>query len=134
MLIDARKELPSKNIQTDICIIGAGAAGITLAKELQNTSYKISLLESGGFEADEETQSLAGGVSIGVPYNLSEYRTRYFGGTTNKWYGICRPFNKVDFDKREWIPYSGWPFTKKTHAPILRTRAKFVQSSTIRLL
>ena len=58
MHVDARK-LPNHSvIEGDICIIGAGAAGISLALEWMNTPYKVILLEGGGFEYDDKVQDL----------------------------------------------------------------------------
>jgi choline dehydrogenase-like flavoprotein len=39
-------------------------------------------------------------------------RLRYFGGSTNHWEGWCRPLDEIDFETREYIAYSGWPFDK----------------------
>lgn len=113
MIIDARSVPKGKTIETDVCIIGAGAAGITLAREFIGQSFRVCLLESGGFEFDEDTQSLCDGETIGLPYTpLKAARVRYFGGTTNHWHGWCRPLDEIDFESRDWIPHSGWPFGK----------------------
>jgi choline dehydrogenase-like flavoprotein len=39
-------------------------------------------------------------------------RLRYFGGSTNHWGNYCRPLDAIDFESRDWVPYSGWPFDK----------------------
>ncbi|HTD42053.1 MAG TPA: FAD-dependent oxidoreductase, partial [Mucilaginibacter sp.] len=58
MHIDAR-ELPDQTlIEGDICIIGAGAAGISIALEFINTPHKVILLEGGGFEYESQMQDL----------------------------------------------------------------------------
>lgn len=112
MLIDARTIPDNTNFDTDICIIGAGAAGITLAREFIGKSLSVCLLESGGFELDAETQSLYHGEVVGDRYfPLDIARTRYFGGTTNHWEGASIVFNEIDFETRDWVPYSGWPIT-----------------------
>ena len=112
MLIDARTIPDNTNFDTDICIIGAGAAGITLAREFIGKSLQVCLLESGGFELDAETQSLYHGEIVGDRYYpLDIARLRYFGGTTNHWQGASIVFNKIDFETRDWVPYSGWPIT-----------------------
>ena len=118
MLINASR-LPSDTlIENDICIIGAGAAGITLAREFINQPYRVCLLESGGLDFDEVTQSLYAGENIGVSYfPLKESRARYFGGSTNLWGGWSRPLDDIDFEDRPWMPYSGWPFTKAELVP-----------------
>lgn len=113
MLIDAYTITEDSLITTDICIVGAGAAGITLAREFIDQPYEVCILESGGFDFDEQTQSLYQGENTGLPYYpLKEARARYFGGTTNLWAGWCRPMDEIDFQDRPWMPYSGWPITK----------------------
>ena len=78
-----------KEIKSDVCIVGAGAAGITLARALADDGIHICLLESGGLEPDQDTQSLYQGELAGVPYYpLDACRIRYFGGTTAHWGGM----------------------------------------------
>ena len=114
MLINSKIVPDKSEIKTNVCIIGAGAAGITIARELKNENFSVILLESGGFDYDNETQSLYAGEGAGIiddQYLLSS-RCRYFGGSTNLWAGNCRPLDVIDFEKRSWMPYSGWPFPK----------------------
>ncbi|MHA2032240.1 MAG: GMC family oxidoreductase, partial [Candidatus Kariarchaeaceae archaeon] len=112
MLIDSRTIPKNKIIETDVCIIGAGAAGITIAREFIGQNFQVCLMESGGFEYDEYTQSSYEGINVGQDYDIKGSRLRYFGGTTNHWAGFCRPIDEIDFEKRDWIPNSGWPFKK----------------------
>lgn len=113
MLNDARAVEKNRTIKTDVCIIGAGAAGITIAREFIGQKFQVCLLESGGEAYDEKTQSLYSGVNSGHPYyQLDECRLRWLGGTTNHWAGDCRPLDEIDFETRSWVSYSGWPFSK----------------------
>jgi len=113
MIIDALTVTSGTEIKADICIVGAGAAGISLAREFIDTSFEVCLLESGGLDLDGITQSLYRGDITGFPYYpLDTVRLRYFGGTTNHWAGACRPLDEIDFEHRPWVPYSGWPFKK----------------------
>lgn len=100
------------NFQTDVCIIGAGAAGITLARKYIGSVTKVLVLESGGKEFEEDTQELYAGESVGLPYELDTSRLRFLGGTTNHWEGVCGPLEELDFKRRSWVPHSGWPFSK----------------------
>ena len=89
MFDDAANVPRGTTLEADLCIIGAGAAGITIARELSGSPLRVTVLESGGFDYEVGTQALYEGRSIGLPYsNLSAPRLRYFGGTTNHWGGI----------------------------------------------
>lgn len=111
MFVDAREMTKGAMVNSDVCIIGAGAAGITLAQEFSRQSFQVCLLESGGLNYDEETQALYKGENTGHDYfPLDEARLRWFGGTTNHWAGNCRPLHDIDFEERDWVPNSGWPF------------------------
>jgi choline dehydrogenase-like flavoprotein len=118
MLADARSVPEGTRLETDVCIVGAGAAGITLALELSGSPLRVTVLESGGLEFEPETQALNQGPSIGLPYtDLIVPRLRYLGGTTNHWGGICRPFDEADFEPREGIRFTGWPLKKSDVDP-----------------
>ncbi|MFQ5417227.1 MAG: GMC oxidoreductase [Myxococcota bacterium] len=128
MLIDFRAVPADTRIEADVCVIGAGAAGITLALELHASNLEVCLLESGGVQFSPETQDLARGVSfqVGWPYQkLEATRIRTFGGTTTVWDGACVPCTGIDFEKRDWVPHSGWPITRASLDPYY-TRAEAV--------
>jgi choline dehydrogenase-like flavoprotein len=107
------RTLPSGTvIEGDLCIVGAGASGITIAREFANSSVKVLLLEGGGFEFDPQLQELYRGEIAGLQYfPLQAAALHYFGGTTNHWAGYCSTFEPIDFEKRDWVPHSGWPIT-----------------------
>lgn len=122
MLIDAR-ELPSgQTLRTGVCVVGAGPMGILVARALADAGIDVVLVESGGFELDAETQSLASGEVAGdlprlrASY-LTESRLRLFGGTSGHWAGQMRPLDRVDFEERDYIPHSGWPFSRDELEP-----------------
>jgi choline dehydrogenase-like flavoprotein len=107
---DARELPDGAVIESDVCIIGAGAAGITLARDLSGSGLRVCLLEGGGLEPDGESQGLYRGRNTGLPYvDLEDCRLRYFGGTTNHWGGWCRPLDPEDFEPHDWLAHSGWP-------------------------
>lgn len=110
MLDDARRIEFSSEIETDLCIVGAGAAGITIARALDGSGMRICLLEGGGLAPDPATNALYRGDNIGLPYfALDVCQLRAFGGNTNAWGGWCRPLDPIDFERRPWVPDSGWP-------------------------
>jgi len=99
----------------DVCIIGSGAAGITLAVELDGSRLTVALLEAGELELSESSQQYYKGQEDTVkmpPQYLTAMRLRAFGGTTGHWQGEGRPLDEIDFETREWIPHSGWPLRR----------------------
>lgn len=116
--LDARS-IPTGTVLTpDLVIVGGGPAGITLAMALAQSKLDILLLESGGANFDPAVQGLYSGTHAGDHYaELDAGRMRFLGGGTNHWGGWCRPLDSQDFEKRDWVPYSGWPFTQEALAP-----------------
>ncbi len=122
MLLDARDLAEGDELTTDVCIVGAGAAGITLSRSLSGSGLDVVVLESGGMEMDVATQALAeGSMPDGRFVNgfdhaqdipLEAVRLRQLGGTTNHWAGYCRPLRVVDFERRSHLARSGWPFSR----------------------
>lgn len=122
MIIDARTFDAAKKLDADICIIGAGAAGLTLARELDGSALTVLLMESGGMEPDTAVDDLKVGSLEGPVFERqSQYliveRARFFGGTTNVWEGLCQPLMEIDFEQRDWMPNSGWPIARKDLDP-----------------
>ena len=110
MLTDFARVKAQRTAQADVCIIGAGAAGITLARGLAGQGLRILLLESGGLDYSPESAALGVGHNVGSAYYpLVDSRLRFFGGTTNIWGGRCAPLDDLDFQTRDWVAHSGWP-------------------------
>src|SRR5579872_16770 len=100
MLIDARSLPPRETLHADICIVGAGPAGITLALQFTNQRYSVIVLEGGDIRPSTETQDLYSGIVSGQPYYaLETCRIRFLGGSTNNWGGWCRPLDVIDFEE-----------------------------------
>jgi choline dehydrogenase-like flavoprotein len=114
-IVDARQIENGAELRCDLCIIGAGAAGIALALELMQTQLSVIVLESGGRKPDPQTQELYDGEVADASSHSPPlyYRKRQFGGTTTVWGGACVPFDPIDFEVRDYIPHSGWPFGRE---------------------
>lgn len=107
---DARNS-DARQMHTDVCIVGAGAAGIALARELMGSGLRVVLIESGDFKYRHRPQFLYLGRNTGKKsFSTVFSRFRVFGGSTTRWGGQCRPLDPIDFERRESVPYSGWPF------------------------
>jgi choline dehydrogenase-like flavoprotein len=113
VIIEANRVEPHARITTDVCIIGAGAAGITLALELSRNRIGTVLLTGGQRRERSSDRDLYRGVAEpSYPHEpLEETRRRAFGGSTIAWGGRCLPLDPIDFEERRWIPDSGWPIT-----------------------
>jgi choline dehydrogenase-like flavoprotein len=125
MRMDAREVPAGKVIESDLCIVGAGATGLTLAREFIGEKTSVCLLEGGGYELEPESQALYRGQTDGTflprdgQYLLTS-RLRVFGGTTHTWAGFTVPMDPIDFEERDWIPESGWPVTFDDLEPFYR--------------
>lgn len=112
MLFDITELEAGADLRAQVCVIGAGAAGITLAHRLSSKGIDVLLLESGGTELEGDVQALHAGEVGGAPYPpLESVRLRYLGGTTNHWMGQSSLLDPLDFRARDWVPDSGWPIS-----------------------
>ncbi len=115
----------------DVCVIGAGAAGMTLVNELAQSGLSIGVVESGGFSFEIDTQNLYDFENVGIPRKPHPAtRLRMYGGTTNHWDGRCGPFDATDFTEREWVPHSGWPISRDELEPFYVRAADYCDLKT----
>ncbi len=118
MFIDTRQINDGKALIVTVCIVGGGVAGLTIARELEQAGVDTCVLESGGFEPDDANRDLYRGRSTGIDYQFADgCRARFLGGSSNCWGGWSRPLDAWDFEQRDWIPHSGWPFGLDEMAP-----------------
>jgi choline dehydrogenase-like flavoprotein len=119
VLSDARELASDQQVEADVCIVGAGPAGISVARELIGSGARVWLLESGGRDVERGVQRRNRGQSVGYPIHLPhQSRVRAFGGTTRHWFApgdetwAARPLDPVDFQARPGVRHSGWPFDR----------------------
>jgi choline dehydrogenase-like flavoprotein len=127
MFQDARTLADNARLTTDVCIIGSGPAGLTLCQELRSAGFRILLVESGGMDFDLERQSLLRGEdTTGEYFDPVGARRSQFGGTMAMWNMELAdkslgarfvPLDAIDFETRDWVPYSGWPFSRASLDP-----------------
>lgn len=109
MLIDLAGADGPLLLSTEVCVIGAGVAGITMARHLLAKGHQVTLLEAGGLDYERATAALGAGINIGRDYYpLEDSRLRFFGGTTAIWGGRCATLDPIDLEKRAYVPHSGW--------------------------
>ena len=89
-MMEGGNEIPRGiELGADVCIVGAGAAGIAIALELMDRDLSVLVLESGVLKHDPRVQALyAGEVTDPSLHSPPDrYRDRRFGGTTVTWGG-----------------------------------------------
>jgi choline dehydrogenase-like flavoprotein len=126
VLVDARQLEDGSHIASDVCIVGAGPAGLAIALELAGGPGRVCVVESGGLAADPWADDLARLGPDGDFFPPEDARRRQLGGTANVWDvrvtpagGGCRfvPLDEIDFEARAAVPHSGWPLSYGDLAP-----------------
>ena len=113
-------------IHADVCIVGSGPAGLTIASELGGSGAHVLILESGGLQEDAAADALNEFESVGQPRVVTGWKTRnrVFGGTSHTWSGRCAEFDDIDYAPRDWVPHSGWDIARAELAPFIRRAAR----------
>ena len=128
MIIDGRTIENGTRLRCDVCVVGAGPAGLAAATELMDRGLRIVVVESGGFTDDAATDALS---ACAVEENADLYpdprhaRSRRVGGTAAQWdvdvagrmHIHVMPFDAGDFRRRTWLAHSGWPIDLETLEP-----------------
>lgn len=123
-------EYDNKNF--DVVVVGAGAAGITITRELARLGHHVALVEAGDYELSEWSQEIYKARSIGDPYfDLDVARLRFFGGTTNHWTGYCRTFEVEDFEREYLGEEFKWPIKNNELKPYLKTACNILEISDV---
>ncbi len=119
MILDADTLEQGASLEADLCIVGAGAAGISIALQFLHGPGRVVLIESGHDKPDANSQGLYSGEVANPDLHSppDTYRQRQFGGATTLWGGRCMPLDPVDFRERSWMPHSGWPIGPEALAP-----------------
>lgn len=116
MIIDFRDSTSPSKFSFDVCIIGAGPAGMTIAEELSKASGRhIGVIESGGLAPEAATQSLYEIRTDSHPYfDPDGNRLRYLGGSANHWGQQVIPIENFIFRSRPWVQLDGWPIAAES--------------------
>jgi choline dehydrogenase-like flavoprotein len=128
VIIDYLSGTAPADIEADICIVGAGVAGIAIAHTFIGSSISVCIIEAGGLAGEEKSQALYEGDSVGaVSFDPGVSRMRVFGGSCTLWGGGCIPLSRQDMEPREWVPHSGWPLSYDELQPYYAKARTFCQ-------
>jgi choline dehydrogenase-like flavoprotein len=127
VLVDGRAVAHGSRVDAEVCIVGAGPAGLTLAAELLRSPYRVLIVESGGPRPDRQTDRLVRLEFESPDFDSpNETRRRRFGGMATAWHTPLShrqlgaqylPLDPIDFERRDWVPFSGWPFGRAALQP-----------------
>lgn len=108
-------EFPPTERRTDVCIVGAGPAGIALALQCETRGLSVCLVDAGGYKPKRVEPALTNIDILDEEHHapLAHAVRQAFGGTSWAWGGGCVPFDPIDFEQREYVPHSGWPISYK---------------------
>lgn len=116
------------NSAHDICVVGTGPVGISLALDLARSGRSVLLLESGDLRATQRAQRLSDAdivdTRVHVPMDVAVHRG--LGGASNLWGGRCVPLEPIDFEPRAAIPHSGWPISMSDLADFLPQACSYI--------
>ncbi len=116
MIIDLGKAKTDPLPVYDLCIVGSGPAGLTVANELATSGLRLCVLESGQFKFTKHGDQLRQVKSAGI--RIKDYsRERAFGGASTTWAGLASPLDPVDFRTRPFLRHSGWPISREDLLP-----------------
>jgi choline dehydrogenase-like flavoprotein len=93
-----------------VCVIGSGFSGAVVAVELAAAGIDVLVLEAGTHDPDHRLDAMVDRVEISGRTELRFGFSRQLGGASNLWAGRIAPLEAIDFEPREWVPGSGWPF------------------------
>lgn len=110
----AAHEIAADILETGTVIVGAGAAGLTLADALPGD---LIVVEGGGPRVDARIQTTNWSHVSGEKMNPDAVRVHAIGGATTRWTGRCIELDDYDFEDRPWVAQSGWPIGKGELAP-----------------
>jgi choline dehydrogenase-like flavoprotein len=118
----------SEILDCDVCIIGSGPAGATIAQELSSGRLRVTVVESGSFTRQDHADALDEVENIGWPRIQDQWlvRNRIVGGSSHSWSGRCVTFDAIDFEQRPWVAESGWPLRVEELDPYLDRAAPYL--------
>jgi choline dehydrogenase-like flavoprotein len=120
LIFESYEAFSASGFRPQVCIVGSGPAGITIARKLGKAGITAVVFEAGERDFTERSQDVYRGTTVGDPYfDLDITRLRYFGGCSNHWAGWCRVMDAVDFEPKDWVPDTGWPIRRADLEPFL---------------
>ena len=113
MIEDLRKFPPGTTITADICLIGAGAAGITIARELAGSALRVCMVEGGGTQFEyQESQDCMRAIVRELRSHWKRVVCASLAARRTIGQAGAPPSMSLIFGGADWIPHSGWPIDR----------------------
>jgi choline dehydrogenase-like flavoprotein len=126
------EQLTNHEQTCDLCIVGSGPVGVSLALEFERLGRNVLVLESGGSEVDpkrtEDSRARIVDPRHHAPMDLTVCRA--LGGASWLWGGRCVPYDAVDFMRRDFIPESDWPIRYEEIEPWYKAACQYMHVAT----
>ena len=130
MILDAQELSSTNALRTQVCVVGGGMVGISMALELSAAGLDVVVLEAGGTSKTEASQSQYRGSVVNEDLHgpLETFRWRRLGGTSGVWNGRCVPYDPIDFEDRPWIQECRWPIGYEQVAPYFAAANRYLEA------
>jgi choline dehydrogenase-like flavoprotein len=126
MITDFRHADAPSEYDADVCIVGSGAAGLTIAAHLAGP-LRVLIVEAGDRAPTRGSDDWLAGEATDFAFTgFQAGRMRAFGGATRRWAGQLIRMESIDFEKRDWVPRSGWPITLRDLEPFYDRAERFL--------
>ena len=111
MILDLSESDAQALPEYDLCVVGTGPAGATVASELAASGLRLCVLESGRRRPTSRGDALREVESDGLA--IKEWsRERVLGGASTTWAGLSSPLDPIDLAPRPWAGSPGWPIPR----------------------
>ena len=120
-LIEGRSLAEGTTLRADVCLVGAGPAGLAAAQQLARSGIEVVVLEAGSASPPEGGEAVGSTRNVGIDYDIAASRAGGVGGSALRWH-VQTPFGSdhvrlrelddLDFEARPGVPHSGWPIAR----------------------
>jgi choline dehydrogenase-like flavoprotein len=123
VITDLASAPPDELPEYDVCVIGSGPSGATVARELLGSGARVCVLESGRMRVTAHGDELKRVLSEGI-HIKDQSRERCLGGASTTWAGLAAPLDVADLAPRPWLAHSGWPIAREELMPLYAAAAE----------